>query len=112
MAPRYGNRRTGHDGESGYDRLAVTIPRGLSRRLRRKAETGEARSISAFVAEAVEEKLERDDLQATLAEMIEKVGPPTPEEKAWVDEIVASVAEGRSPSTPGPSSPSTERTER
>ena len=90
------------DGESEYDRLAVTMPRGLARKVRRKAEAGEARSVSAYITQAVEEKLERDDLKALLREMAEEFGPPTPEQKAWADDILAVVAEGLSPSMPEP----------
>ncbi len=88
MATRAKARQTDSNAESGYDRLAVTMPRRLSRRLREMAESGEIPSISSFVAQAVEEKLGEDDLKAMLAEILEESGPPTPEEQAWADDIL------------------------
>jgi Arc/MetJ-type ribon-helix-helix transcriptional regulator len=102
VATRSKARRSRPEADSGYARLAITIPKPLSSRLRELVESGGARSISSFVAEAIEEKLERDDLSALLAEMAKEFGPPTPEQKAWADDILAVVAEGQSPSTPEP----------
>ncbi len=76
--------------ESEYDRLAITIPRRIAQGVRAKAEAGEASSVSAYIAQAVAEKLERDDLRALLAEMAEESGPPTPEEQAWADGVLDS----------------------
>lgn len=44
---------------------------------------GRARSLSAWVNEAMAEKAQRADLVALLAEMRAEDGPATPEEKAW-----------------------------
>jgi hypothetical protein len=65
------------------------------RRIRERVEDGEARSVSAFIAEAVEERFGHDDLKELLAEMREQFGPPTPEEQAWADELLAKVDRGQ-----------------
>ncbi len=82
-------RSTPRETESEYDRLAITLPRQLARGVRGKLEAGKTRSVSAYIAQAVEEKLERDQLRQLLAEMAEEFGPPTPEEQEWVDSIVS-----------------------
>ncbi len=90
MAPHLRRQREVPLSESEYDRLAITIPRRLAHGVRAKAAAGEARSISAYIAQAVEEKLERDDLKSLLAEMAEEFGPATPEERAWADDVLSS----------------------
>jgi len=70
-------------------KIAVSMPQEMIEALHRAVDEGRAPSASAFVADAVGEKLSRDDLEALLAEMLEETGgPPTPEEIAEVDALL------------------------
>ncbi len=68
-------------------RLAVTLPEQLARAARVAAEAIGSPSLSAFIARAVEEKLERDNLDDPLEEIFREQ-PITPEEKAWADRVL------------------------
>jgi hypothetical protein len=54
---------------------------------RREAEASQSRSLSAFIARALEEKLERDELQHVLDEIFAEQ-PMTDEERAWADQYL------------------------
>ncbi len=47
----------------------------------------QAPSVSAFISQAVEEKIERDRLQEALDE-VWREAPMTEEERAWADRIL------------------------
>jgi hypothetical protein len=64
-------------------RVTVTVRREVLAKAARQVKRGKARSISAWVDAAMEEKARREDLSALLAEMRAENGPPTPEEQAW-----------------------------
>ena len=70
-----------------FVKLAVTLPEQLARAVRAEAEAVGSPSLSAFIARAVEEKLERDRLQEVLDEVFREQ-PMTPEEKEWADSIL------------------------
>ena len=57
-------------------KLAISLPASLAARARRAARTGRAASFSAYVADALEEKVKRDDLDALLDEMLAETGGP------------------------------------
>ena len=59
-----------------YTKLAVSMPSRVAEGARRAVRKGRAASLSAYVAEAVEEKLAQDDLASLLAEMLEETGGP------------------------------------
>lgn len=73
--------------ESGYEKLAVTMPRQTVGRARARVKAGDAKSLSAFVSQAVEEKLERDRLQDVLDEIFGEQ-PMTDEEREWADRLI------------------------
>jgi Arc/MetJ-type ribon-helix-helix transcriptional regulator len=59
-------------------KIAVSLPEHAIARARRAVRTGEAASISAFIARAIERTGNVDDLEKMLAEMLaETGGPPT-----------------------------------
>jgi hypothetical protein len=64
-------------------RVALSIPTELLRLAKREVAAGRAKSLSSFVAEAVDEKLRRDELTAILDAMDRKLGKPTKGAKAW-----------------------------
>jgi Arc/MetJ-type ribon-helix-helix transcriptional regulator len=59
-----------------YTTFAVSMPSRVAEGARRAVRKGRAASLSAYVAEAVEEKLAQDDLASLLAEMLEETGGP------------------------------------
>jgi hypothetical protein len=69
---------------SGYEKVAVSLPRETAQRARAEAQARGEPSLSAFVTAAVAEKLERDDLRALLEEIF-RGEPVTDAERAWAD---------------------------
>jgi len=64
------------------EKLAITLPSDLAQAARAEVKVRHARSLSAFIAQAVEEKLEKDDLDRVLDEIFAEQ-PMTEEERAW-----------------------------
>lgn len=78
---------SGHTaGMNGSEKIAVSLPDGLAEDARRAVRQGRARSVSAYVASALAEKIKLDDLSALLVEMLEETGGPlTPRERRAAD---------------------------
>lgn len=57
-------------------KIAVSLPVQVAERARRAVRKGYARSVSAYVASALEEKAKLDELAALLAEMLAESGGP------------------------------------
>ncbi len=55
---------------------------------KRKVRDGRAKSLSAFVSEAVDEKLRREELADILAAMDKEHGKPDAAAKKWAKQIV------------------------
>ena len=69
-----------------YAKIAITIPEELVTSVRKAVKRGRAKSVSAYVASAVREKVQASDLRELLDQMLEESGgPPTAAEKAWTD---------------------------
>ncbi|MGH8909416.1 MAG: toxin-antitoxin system antitoxin subunit [Egibacteraceae bacterium] len=64
-------------------KIAVSLPDDLVVAARLAAAEGRAASVSAFVAEALEEHGRYAGLTSLLAEMAAEAGPPTAEDRAW-----------------------------
>ena len=63
--------------------IAITLPVELVASARTAVKRGRAKSVSAFIATAVREKVQASDLRTLLAEMLaETGGPPTAAERA------------------------------
>jgi Arc/MetJ-type ribon-helix-helix transcriptional regulator len=70
-------------------KIAVSLPGALVERARRAVGQGRAPSVSAYVAEALEEKAALDDLASMLAEMLaESGGPLRPAERAAAEDAL------------------------
>ncbi len=73
-------------------KLAVSLPEQLAEAARAEAEAIGSPSLSAFIASAVQEKLERDRLHDVLEEIfleeIFREQPITEEEKEWADRVL------------------------
>jgi Arc/MetJ-type ribon-helix-helix transcriptional regulator len=70
-----------------FRKIAVSIPSALLDAVEREVRANEAGSVSAFVSDAVAEKLERDLLQEALDD-VWREKPMTEEERAWADRIL------------------------
>jgi len=55
-------------------KIAVSLPAPLVARARRAVRTGRARSVSAYVAAALEQKAQLDDLAELLGELLAETG--------------------------------------
>lgn len=57
-------------------KIAVSLPAQVAERARRAVRKGYARSVSAYVASALEEKAKLDELATLLSEMLAESGGP------------------------------------
>jgi hypothetical protein len=64
-------------------KVALTIPEDALRLAKREVSRGRAKSLSAFVSEAVEEKLARASLAEVLDELDAIHGKPSKRDRAW-----------------------------
>lgn len=80
-------RRRASESSQRYEKVAITLPSQLLRAARAEAEEGHARSLSAYIAQAVEEKLATDEFQEVLNEIFAE-RPMTEEERAWADQYL------------------------
>lgn len=64
-------------------RITVTMPEEVAQSAREAVAAGESPSLSAFVAEAIQEKVKRETLRELLDEIEREIGPPGPEAEAW-----------------------------
>ena len=75
-------------GMTRRDKIAVTLPRDLVAAARTAVADGRAASVSAYVAEAMRQRAQQDDLDAQLEAMLERSGGPmTDEERADIDRL-------------------------
>ena len=72
---------------SSYRKLAVSVPTELVEAVEEEVRARHAPSVSAFISDAVEQKLERDRLQEALDE-VWREKPMTERERAWADKIL------------------------
>jgi len=71
---------------TGYAKIAVSLPIHAAENARRAVREGRAPSVSAYIARAIEERSQREGLDALLDEMLAETGGPiTAAEKRWAD---------------------------
>lgn len=70
-----------------HEKLAITMPHDLAEAARREVAEGRATSVSAFVSEAVQRRLENDSFQAILDDIF-RDNPMTDQEREWADSIL------------------------
>lgn len=64
-------------------KIAISLPAGTLARAKKAVRANEAPTLSAFIATAIDEKVDGDDLRRMLAELLaETGGPPTASERA------------------------------
>ena len=80
-------------------KIAISLPDHLVEQARRAVQEGEAASVSAYIAAALEAKSPPIGLRALLEQWDEELGPPSAEAKAWaraeLDRVDAESASNR-----------------
>jgi Arc/MetJ-type ribon-helix-helix transcriptional regulator len=66
-------------------RITVSLPDHLVDAAVIAVESGQAASVSAYVAQALAERSDREDIAALLADWRAEVGPPTVDETEWAE---------------------------
>ena len=70
-------------------KIAVSLPPHLVNAAKKAVRAGRSPNVSAYVADALEEKAKHDDLAALLEEMLaETGGPMTKKEREWADRVL------------------------
>jgi hypothetical protein len=69
-------------------RVTVTVRRDVLAKAERQVRRGRAKSVSAWVDAAMEEKARREELAALLSEMKAEGGPATPEDESWARAVL------------------------
>lgn len=69
-------------------RLTVTVRREVLAKAERQVKKGRAKSVSAWVDAAMDEKARREDLASLLAEMKSESGPASAEDEAWARAVL------------------------
>jgi Arc/MetJ-type ribon-helix-helix transcriptional regulator len=69
-------------------KVALSMPADVLRLAKKEVAAGRAKSLSSFVAEAVDEKLRRDELTAILDAMDAELGAPNKAAKAWARRVL------------------------
>ena len=68
-------------------KIAVSLPADLVDAVKRSVSAGRAPNVSAFVADALADKVEAEDL-SWLDELLDETGGPlTDHEREWLDEV-------------------------
>lgn len=76
-------------GMTAKEKIAVSLPPRLVKAARAAVRRGRAPNVSAYVADALADKVMLDDLSALLTEMLEETGGPlTKAERRAADRIL------------------------
>jgi hypothetical protein len=70
-------------------KVAITVSADVLKLAKKRVKAGRAKSLSAFVNDAVDEKLRRDELTELLDALDAKHGPPSKAAKAWAKRVLA-----------------------
>jgi hypothetical protein len=69
-------------------KVALSMPADVLRLAKKEVAAGRAKSLSSFVAEAVDEKLRRDELSSILHTMDAEHGEPTKAATTWAKRVL------------------------
>ena len=69
-------------------KVALSMPAEVLRLAKNEVASGRAKSLSAFVAEAVDEKLRKDELADILDAMDAEHGKPSKAARAWAKRVL------------------------
>ncbi len=71
-------------------KVTVALAPDVVRRAKKVVKRGRAKSLSALVNGALDERLRRDELDDVLAEMDAQYGPVDEETRAWARRVLSS----------------------
>jgi hypothetical protein len=71
-------------------KVALSLPADLLEQAKMEVATGRAKNLSVFVAEALDQRLRRDELNAILDAMDEEHGPPNKAAVTWAKRVLGS----------------------
>lgn len=74
--------------ESMKEKIAVSLPADLVAAARAAVRRGDAASVSAYVADALQTKAAADSWTATLEQMDLELGAPTAEDESWARTVL------------------------
>jgi hypothetical protein len=69
-------------------KIAIAIPREVLALAKKEVKAGRAKSLSAYVSDAIDERLRRDELSRLLDLMDLEHGPPSKSAKAWASRVL------------------------
>jgi Arc/MetJ-type ribon-helix-helix transcriptional regulator len=72
-----------------HKRITVSLPEDLVEKANEAVAAGRARSVSAYVAAAIEAVPVRETGAEVLKEWLAEHGPLTPEDEAWIEGALA-----------------------
>jgi hypothetical protein len=70
-------------------KIAIALPREVLALAKKEVKAGRAKSLSAYVSDAIDERLRRDELARLLDLMDAEHGPPGKKAKAWASRVLA-----------------------
>lgn len=70
-------------------KIAITLPRGQLARVRQAVRTGQAESVSGYIARVLAEHEQRESLALLVEDLIDEHGEPTKQEVAWARRVLA-----------------------
>ena len=101
-----------HGGVTRYEKIAISLPARAAESVRRAVREGRSPSVSAYIAEAIEQKSSREDLIAMIEQGYEETGGPlTPAERRWANWQVGP-RRGKPPPRPASLAPTSKRKRR
>lgn len=81
-----------------YAKIAVSLPARAAENVRRAVKAGRAASVSAYIADAIDQKAKTDSLRAMLDEWLaESGGPITPAERRAIRKALGKPTRRRKP---------------
>jgi len=69
-------------------KIAIALPREVLELAKKELRAGRAKSLNAYVSEAIDERLRRDELARLLDLMDLEHGPPNKKAKAWAGRVL------------------------
>jgi Arc/MetJ-type ribon-helix-helix transcriptional regulator len=70
-------------------KIAITLPPEQLARVRRAVRSGQAESVSGYIARVLEEHEQRESLRKLVGDLIDEHGIPTKREEAWARRVLA-----------------------
>lgn len=69
-------------------KIAISIERAQLEKVHQAVRVGRAKSISAYIARAIERQAREDSLQEIVRDLIAEHGEPSAKDKAWAKRVL------------------------